>query len=66
MAWGINNRLLGEMKYFPIVLKAWNGLTNAVNKKTGMLGWVQQIGFEPRQVLATDTQEYGAGAFLLA
>ena len=66
MAWGINNKILPAEKYLPVVLKAWKGLNWAINKKTGMLGWVQAVGADPRSVTASETMEYGAGAFLLA
>ncbi|MDP4209804.1 MAG: glycoside hydrolase family 88 protein [Bacteroidota bacterium] len=66
MAWGINNGLLPAKKYLPVVLKAWKGLNWAIDAKTGMLGWVQAVGADPRSVSADETQEYGAGAFLLA
>ena len=66
MAWGINNGLLSSEKYLPVVLKAWKGLNWAIDKKTGMLGWVQAVGADPRSVTASETMEYGAGSFLLA
>lgn len=66
LAWGINNHLLPADKYLPAVINAWKGLNWAVDKKTGMLGWVQAVGADPRSVSADETQEYGAGAFLLA
>ena len=66
MAYGINNGLLPSEKYLPVVLKAWKGLNWAIDKQTGMIGWVQAVGADPRSVTATESQEYGAGAFLLA
>ncbi len=32
----------------------------------GKLGWVQQIGADPRKVTKSMTEVYGVGAFLLA
>jgi len=66
LAYGINNGLLSSKTYLPVVLKAWKGLNWAIDKNTGMLGWVQAVGADPRSVTATESQEYGAGAFLLA
>jgi rhamnogalacturonyl hydrolase YesR len=66
LAWGINNHLLAADQFLPVVAKAWEGLNWAVDKKTGMLGWVQAVGADPRSVSADETQEYGAGAFCLA
>lgn len=65
IAWGINNGYLGAETYVPVVKKAWRGLMSAVNEN-GKLGWVQQIGADPRATKADDTQAYAAGAFLLA
>jgi rhamnogalacturonyl hydrolase YesR len=66
LAYGINNGLLPSKKYLPVILKAWKGLNWAIDKQTGMLGWVQAVGADPRSVTSSETAEYGAGAFLLA
>ncbi|MBP1620817.1 MAG: glycoside hydrolase family 88 protein [Acidobacteria bacterium] len=65
LAWGINRGLLDAATYRPAVERAWKGLNWAV-KPSGQLGWVQQIGYDPRSVGPDDTVEYGSGAFLLA
>jgi unsaturated rhamnogalacturonyl hydrolase len=65
LAWGINHGVLDRATYLPAVEKAWRGLNWAVHP-SGKLGWVQQIGYDPRSVGADDSMEYGAGAFLLA
>ncbi|MDN4500841.1 glycoside hydrolase family 88 protein [Alteromonadaceae bacterium BrNp21-10] len=65
ISWGINQGILDKTEYLPVVQKAWPALVSAVDKD-GKLGWVQQIGNAPDQVLASDTQYYGVGAFLLA
>ena len=65
LAWGINRGLLDAATYRPAVERAWQGLHRAV-KPSGQLGWVQQIGYDPRSVGPDDTVEYGSGAFLLA
>ena len=65
LAWGINHGVLDRATYLPAVERAWRGLNWAVHP-SGKLGWVQQIGYDPRSVGADDSMEYGAGAFLLA
>jgi rhamnogalacturonyl hydrolase YesR len=65
IAWGINNGVLDRETYLPAVRLAWKGLDWAL-QPSGKLGWVQQIGYDPRSVSADDTMEYGSGAFLLA
>jgi unsaturated rhamnogalacturonyl hydrolase len=64
LAWGINNKLLKEKKYLPVVAKAWNALTSSVHPD-GMLGYVQPIGAAPAAVNANSTEVYGVGSFLL-
>jgi len=65
LSWGVNHGVLDRATYLPAVERAWRGLVWAV-QPTGKLGWVQQIGYDPRSVTADDSMEYGAGAFLLA
>lgn len=65
IAWGINRDILDAETYLPVVEKAWQGLTGAVDSE-GKLGWVQPIGADPRKVTADMTEIYGVGAFLLA
>jgi rhamnogalacturonyl hydrolase YesR len=65
LAWGVNHGILDRTTYLPAVEKAWRGLLWAL-QPSGKLGWVQQIGYDPRSVSADDSMEYGAGAFLLA
>ena len=64
LAWGINNDLLKEKKYLPVVAKAWNALTTSVHPD-GMLGYVQPIGAAPAAVNENSTEVYGIGSFLL-
>lgn len=64
LAWGINNGLLSESEYKPAVLKAWKAL-ETVQQENGMVGWVQNIGYDPRPADETSWQNYGTGAFLL-
>ena len=65
LAWGLNNGLLDADTFLPAVHKGWEGLIWA-QQPDGRIGWVQQIGYDPRSVSAEDTMEYGTGAFLLA
>lgn len=65
LAWGVNEGILEQNEYEPIVRKAWQGLLTCV-QKDGRLGYVQQIGDSPAQVSADDSTEYGTGAVLLA
>lgn len=65
LAWGVNNGLLDQARYAPVVSKGWAALEMAVGPD-GKLGWVQQVGYAPDQVQADDTQLYGVGAYLLA
>jgi len=65
LAWGINEGLLSSAEYGPSVQRGWNALERAV-QPDGRLGWVQQVGYAPDRVTASDTQLYGVGAFLLA
>lgn len=65
LAWGINNDVIDDEAYMAAVRKGWRALTGAVNED-GRLGWVQQVGNAPDEVMASDTQLYGSGAFLLA
>jgi rhamnogalacturonyl hydrolase YesR len=65
LAWGVNVGHLDADEYGPVVRKGWQALVDAV-QDDGMLGWVQPVGAGPDSVFETDTQLYGAGAFLLA
>jgi unsaturated rhamnogalacturonyl hydrolase len=65
LAWGVNNGLLDPATFLPAVHQGWKGLNWAL-QPDGRLGWVQQIGYDPRSVTAHDSMEYGTGAFLLA
>ena len=61
----MNSGLLDIDRFLPAVHKGWEGLVWA-QQPSGKLGWVQQIGYDPRSVTADDSMEYGTGAFLLA
>lgn len=66
LAWGINNHLLDSATYYPVVTKAWNGLTSIALQTTGFLGYVQGVGAAPAFASASSTQDFGVGAFLMA
>lgn len=65
LAWGLNNQILEQEVYLPVVQKAWKALESAVHPN-GMLGWVQLPAFNPRDVKFEHNIDYGTGAFLLA
>lgn len=65
LAWGVNRGYLDAATYTPAILKAWKGLVSCVHPD-GKLGYVQQIGEDPRKTHADQTEIYGVGAFLLA
>ncbi len=64
LAWGINNGYLDKDEYLPVVEKGWKALVAAVHPN-GKLGYVQQIGEDPRKTNYHQTEVYGIGAFLL-
>jgi unsaturated rhamnogalacturonyl hydrolase len=72
IAWGINNGLLCEKKYKPVVIKAWNAMVNQALHPDGMLGYVQSTGKEPgvgqpvTYDKIPDFEDFGLGCFLLA
>ncbi len=72
MAWGINNGILSEKKYMPVIEKAWNGILKDAIHENGFIGYVQGTGKEPAssQPVAFDKQpdfeDFGLGCFLLA
>jgi len=64
--WGINNGLLDRDEYLPAAMKAFSGMM-ACQQKSGMVGWVQPIGADPKRNFSADSWEvYGTGAYLLA
>jgi unsaturated rhamnogalacturonyl hydrolase len=65
LAWGINNGLLDKAIYKPAVLKAWKALVECQHEN-GKVGWVQNIGFDPKPADKDSWQNFGTGAFLIA
>ncbi|MCB9354641.1 MAG: glycoside hydrolase family 88 protein [Lewinellaceae bacterium] len=72
MAWGVNNGILKESKYQPVIVKGWNAMVKEALHSNGFLGYMQSTGKEPLagQPLSHDKvpdfEDYGLGAFLLA
>ena len=64
LAWGVNQRILDQKTYLPVVKKAWAGLLTRVYAD-GRLGCIQPVGAAPGQFKATSSYVYGVGAFLL-
>ena len=65
IAYGINEGLLDKVTYLPVMIKGWKALLSAV-EPDGKLGYVQQIGADPKKVTRDMTEVYGVGAFLMA
>lgn len=71
-AYGINNGLLDRNDYLPVVVKAWNVLTNDCLHPNGFLGYVQGTGKEPKDGQPVgydgvpDFEDFGLGCLLLA
>lgn len=71
-AWGINNNILSRDRYYPLMVKAWNGMSENALHENGFLGYVQSTGPDPStgQPVTYDKQpdfeDYGLGCFLLA
>ncbi|KAA5823684.1 glycoside hydrolase family 88 protein [Algibacter amylolyticus] len=67
--WGINNGILNENLYVPVVKKSWEYLSKTALQANGTVGYVQPIGERaiPGQVVdVNSTADFGVGAFLLA
>lgn len=65
LAWGVNNGLLDKQEYSDNILKGWSALRQCQHEN-GMIGWVQDIGYDPRPAAVDSWQNYGTGAYLLA
>jgi unsaturated rhamnogalacturonyl hydrolase len=72
MAYGLNNGLLEEKTYKPIITRAWNAMATEAVHPNGFLGYVQGTGKEPKDgqpvtyTSKPDFEDYGLGCFLLA
>jgi len=65
IAYGIKAGLLSRKDFEPVIRSGWTALSAALSHD-GSVGWVQQVGDRPDNVLATDTQFYGSAAFIMA
>ncbi|GAA4291006.1 hypothetical protein GCM10023163_05650 [Aestuariibaculum suncheonense] len=65
LAWGINNGILEKDQFENTVLKAWKGLVTAQDS-SGKVGWVQDVGYDPKPASKDSWQNFGTGAFILA
>jgi rhamnogalacturonyl hydrolase YesR len=65
MAWGVNNHLLPEAKFKPVIEKAWAGMLQHVYAD-GRLGAIQPVGAAPGDLQPGSTWAYGIGGFLQA
>ncbi|NSL88392.1 DUF4861 family protein [Chitinophaga sp. Mgbs1] len=65
LTWGVNNGLIPEQQFMPVITKGWEALTGCI-QPNGKLGFVQVIAAAPGKATADDTEVYGVGAFLLA
>lgn len=65
IAWGINNGILKEEVYLPVIKKSWAGLVSVVSTE-GKVQWGQLVGTGPYKILQQDSHEYVSGTFLLA
>ena len=66
LAWGVRSGLLPAAQYTNTVALAWQGLTNLALNASGHVGYVQPPAAAPDTAAATNTTDYGVGAFLLA
>lgn len=69
IAWGINNGLLDSATFYPVVVKAWEGLVSKAVQPNGFLSYIQGVGSNPassQPVGINSTADFGVGAFLLA
>lgn len=64
-AWGIGAGVLPRDRFAPVAARGWASIRRAV-RPDGMVGWVQQVGDQPGEVRADQTQFYGTGAVILA
>lgn len=65
IAWGINNGILDEDKFEPVIRKSWKGLCDLVNEE-GKVCRGQSEARKPGKVNEEDSDEFVSGAFLLA
>ena len=69
LLWGINNGYLDRSVYLPHAVLGWNYLSTIALQANGSVGYVQPIGSAAvpgQSITATNTANFGVGAFLLA
>jgi unsaturated rhamnogalacturonyl hydrolase len=69
LLWGINNGYLDKATYLPAAALGWSYLSTIALQPNGSVGYVQPIGSAAvpgQSVTATNTANFGVGAFLLA
>ena len=72
MAWGLNQGILDDATYRPVVTRAWRALTEDALHRSGFLGYVQGTGAGPGAGQPVtydrppDFEDFALGAFLLA
>ncbi len=69
LLWGINNGILDEAEFLPVVEKSWDYLVSTALQSNGKVGYVQPIGERaiPGQMIdVNSTADFGVGAFLMA
>lgn len=67
--WGVNNGILSQKEYAPVIDKAWKYLSTVALQSDGAIGYVQPIGEKPdpqHHVGARSQAPFGTGAWLLA
>ncbi|MEX2234777.1 MAG: glycoside hydrolase family 88 protein [Cyclobacteriaceae bacterium] len=64
-AYGINNGILNEQEYLPVIEKAWKSVYESVSRE-GKVQWGQGVGDRPVMIKKEDSHEYVTGTFLLA
>jgi unsaturated rhamnogalacturonyl hydrolase len=65
IAWGINDGVLDERVFRPVVERAWAGMVRRIYAN-GRLGSIQPIGAAPDAFVPGSSYVYGVGGFLLA
>ncbi|KAF0095889.1 MAG: glucosyl hydrolase family protein [Puniceicoccaceae bacterium 5H] len=67
LAWGVNEGLLPEAAFAPVIQAGWAGLAQRLDED-GMLHYIQKTGGEPVPIVEVDNRrlEYGYGAFYMA
>ena len=72
MAWGINQKILDEKKYKPVIESSFAAILKHCIHPSGKLGYVQGTGKEPKDgqpvnfESTPDFEDYGLGCVLLA